>query len=290
MNEALRPRTIAELLDHTVEMYRHHFVLLFGISAVFLAPLLCLSILVTDVMSIVLSLGSLVVSLLVTGAMSYAVACIYLKRPVTIMSAYRVALRYGLDLFVAVVITGLVIGVLLGLLIGAMVAVASVGDMFDSLIGFIAVIGLLVVGILVMVAVGVLFILSPAVVVLEGKSAMAAVRRSYQLVKATWRRVWAAQICVLVMLYALLIVLTAPILAIVTTTFDRTDPTSAMTMGIVSSLVIGLASMVVTPLQMIVTTLLYYDARIRLEGFDIEMLAQQFAEDSPVYAGLPGNA
>ncbi len=190
----------------------------------------------------------------------------------------------------AVIITGLVIGVLVLLVVGAMIAAASLFDMFESFSGVVAVIGLCVVGVLAAVAFGVLFIMAPAVVVLEGKKAMAAVHRSYELVRANWRRVWAAQICVLVMLYALAAVFLAPYGILVSALFDPTDMSSMLLLTEVSSLIFGLASTLVTPLQMIMTVLLYYDARIRLEGFDIETLAQRFSDAPPSLTGKPESA
>jgi hypothetical protein len=46
-------------------------------------------------------------------------------------------------------------------------------------------------------------------------------------------------------------------------------------------LVTGLAQSLVFPLTLVATVLLYYDSRIRKEGFDLEVLAQEMGSGPP---------
>jgi hypothetical protein len=52
-------------------------------------------------------------------------------------------------------------------------------------------------------------------------------------------------------------------------------------------LVLGLVQALVLPIGQVATTLLYYDSRIRKEGFDLEMLAKEMGMALPPI-GIPG--
>jgi hypothetical protein len=57
--------------------------------------------------------------------------------------------------------------------------------------------------------------------------------------------------------------------------------------GILNSALINLLSIFLTPLGIIAAILLYYDMRIRKEGFDLEMLSRALASEPQALAAQP---
>ena len=92
MNYDIRQLSFAEILDRSFRIFRDHFLLLVGISACFFVPFgLFSSVLETRrvAASIAMLLFMAILAPIVHIALTFAVANLYLSRPVTIGSAYR---------------------------------------------------------------------------------------------------------------------------------------------------------------------------------------------------------
>jgi hypothetical protein len=195
-----------------------------------------------------------------TGALTRAVADSYLGKKTGILDAYR-----G---------TGKSWPTLLGALL------------FIILIVFVLIIWWLVpcigwftgLGMLVFVG-GVINPLVPPVVVLEKQSAIAAVQRAWSLAR---RRFWPVLGYIFILGLFSLIVVNGPaaivnlLLAGVFQSFG--DPTTQL---VITSIIQGLISLVFVllyyPLQMTAFTLIYFDLRVRTEGFDLALLTMEAA-------------
>jgi hypothetical protein len=122
------------------------------------------------------------------------------------------------------------------------------------------------------------------VVVLEGQGVLNSIRRAWSLVR---RRFWPVLGYVLVLyLFSMLIVsgpsmLINAALAGVFQTFD--DPFSGlMVRTIIQSLVQLVGILIYYPLQMAAFTLIYFDLRVRTEGFDLALLAIDTADPASI--------
>ncbi len=294
----LKARTVTDLLDAAVGLYRHNFGTLLGVVAVVHAPLLGLQVIGGGLWAWGMSqgtsdnlpgwamavagmagmailgvyyLGALVLAPLSAGAVALAVSDLYLGRTVTIREAYRRAAPWWLQLFLAQLI------IQFGM--GMAVVVVGVPLLFAG--GFAAVsspalgIGLMIAGgliMLVLMLAGFLLLLAaiPAIVV-ERRNAIDAIGRSFRLVRPGWKRALAAY-ALLGLLVALPMML-AYGLTIASQAASASDMQSfPLTNALVGALV-SLVTLLVMPITMGGQVVIYYDLRVRQEGFDLEVMA-----------------
>lgn len=283
----LRPLRLGELLDRAIRLYRGNFLTFIGIIAVVYVPLMVLQSSASALMSssilrgvstpdelfsnsaywigllstVVLGLVQFIlVQGIATGALTRAVADNYLGKKTGILDAYR-----G-------------IGKSWPTLLGAL--------LFIMLIVFVVILWWLVpcigwftgLGMLVFLG-GVVNPLVPPVVVLEKQGAVDAVKRAWSLAR---RRFWPVVGYIFILGLFSLIVVNGPaaianlILAQVFRSFG--DPTTQL---LITSIIQGLVSLVFVllyyPLQMTAFTVIYFDLRVRTEGFDIALLTMEAA-------------
>jgi hypothetical protein len=261
--------TVGTILDQSFRLYAQNFSLMFGITAVFNLPLIVLSALPLLLAStgrtfqaIALSLGGLVsliallvIQPLVTGAVTKAVSDKYTGSPATAAASLKEAWGCVGTLLLTQFVAGLVI--ILGLIL------------------------LVVPGILWMLSYS---LIAPVVIVeaagrgqrqysLTGQRTVPVVmersdirRRSWDLVKGNRGRIF----IILAVIFVLNMLLGAGGRSVVSMFFDATSSTAGAIRAIFSDVI----QIVVSPLQTIAVTLMYYDLRIRKEGFDLEMLSQ----------------
>lgn len=107
------------------------------------------------------------------------------------------------------------------------------------------------------------------VLLLEGTSGRKALKRSRQLIRGRW---WITAATFLVAMLLRTIISGVPGGVVVAISFA--SGTASTVVGLVVS---GILSVVLTPFTAAVTAVIYYDLRVRKEGFDIELLARSFA-------------
>jgi hypothetical protein len=120
-------------------------------------------------------------------------------------------------------------------------------------------------------------------IVLENYNSTGGLGRSWKLVKGTFWRVLG-----LVFVIALLVSLfsTGPILLIAMFSTLLLSPVLTLVLNSVTSSIIII---IMTPLQFAALTILYYDLRIRKEGFDLQMQMQELPE-APIHPQVPAQA
>ncbi len=238
-----RPRSATEILDASIQLYRRGFVLLFGIYAVAILPPQLLGLFLPAALDGVVDLIAGLLMAVAHGAAAVAV---------------RAELEGG----------SLGIGEAYGKLEGRI----------GSLIGVQILVGLAIaLGLVFLIVPGVLafiwFAVAPPVCALEGVGVTDSMSRSRELARGHGKHIFGT------MFFTWLIVFVA-LIAI------------ALVVGIAQGIVVGendrlsdaigqiLFSLLV-PLVGIVSTMLYFDLRVRREGADIEALSSDIGSPAP---------
>jgi hypothetical protein len=235
-----------------------------------------------------LALGAvqfLLVRNLITGALANAIARSYRGEPVSILGAYNLGLRRFLALVGASLATFaigmLFLALILGCTFGSTFALLSNLGSRSATSGVLT--GLLVVvlilGVFALLLVAVLYLyarllVTTQAIVLEDQGPLAGIARSWQLVGGSFWRTLA--IAVLMYILAYLIAGIPSMITSFALTFLSGNALDTLVRNqIIVAVVAQVGQILVLPLQLIIFTLLYYDLRIRKEGYDLELMAQQ---------------
>ncbi|HUY97488.1 MAG TPA: hypothetical protein VMW47_07715 [Verrucomicrobiae bacterium] len=299
----MRPLRFGELLDTVFTLYRRNFVLLVAVVAVVQVPFQALSSLLprptvrlprsasgtalTAVQSqhllhdlattAAIDLGLLgltyaIVVPLQTAAFTRAVADRLLGRTATVGAVYRAALGRWLPLLgLGLLLVGSFLAALaiVGLVVTLLVLIAGPAG---ALLGF-------VLGLAAVVAGGVAYVrllFGSQVVVLEGFGPWPAVRRSWELTRGlAWRA--AGVVVVLSLIGGVVSLVLGGLIA---------GLGAALGVGSVANSAVddvgqAVVAILVAPILATGLTVLYFDHRVRREGFDLELLAAQLAGASP---------
>jgi hypothetical protein len=113
----------------------------------------------------------------------------------------------------------------------------------------------------------------------EDERGFGALSRSYQLVKGHWWRVFLTLLVAYILVAVVQGIVTAVLIALATSAFDSASFT-AHALATVAR-IIGLA--ITTPVLSAVTAILYFDLRVRKEGFNLDLLADRLGDgDGPM--------
>ena len=313
---ALRPMTVGDILDQSFSLYRKNFTTLVGIVAVVHVPLLVLQIAggllfgtqlinrngsfaLTQTQSLatlagigILGLSAIVAglaSIFETSALSVVVSERLLGNSVNLRQAYGRALSHWrallamifiifgatvfclLLLFIPLVLLLVLVGALSGTGTGSAAAALST-SLFACLICL--ALPIVLIG---SYAVSVRLLFAPQAIVLENMGGIDGLRRSWRLVRGSFWRVLGITL-VLSILVAIIGQGPAYVIAIVANLLPF--PVLGL---VINATAQSLINVIVLPLQFAAFTLLYYDLRIRKEGFDLQLMAQQLA---PSLSGL----
>ncbi|WP_026370169.1 glycerophosphoryl diester phosphodiesterase membrane domain-containing protein [Kallotenue papyrolyticum] len=216
---------------------------------------------------------------LLEGALTFAVAQRYLARPISLSGSFRAAFRrlgslVGARLLLSLA-SLLVVGVFVGMIVSLVVLAAS-SDALGDTAGTAGTLGAVLCSIVLVIVLGVglllfvprLLFTSQAVMV-EGVGAIDSLRRSWQLTAGFFWRVLGLLLLITLITWLISVV---PALIIVTpiTLLLQDQPEVQF---LISAVVSTLLNVVVLPFTMIAYTLIYFDLRVRKEGFDLEQQA-----------------
>jgi hypothetical protein len=239
-------------------------------------------------------LYSIVFVPLMEGALTRAVTRRYLDQPVSIGDSIGGALRRTLPLIVAKLLPSLAIGVI-GLLFFGLVVFgflgALVGNPFSDTafqnepsgaavaLGFLLLfIGSIVFGVLyAFVYVRILF--TSQAVIAENKGPIEAIKRSWNLTKGYWWRTFGIFLLVALLVFLIQLVPSSILSAIFIIPVARGGEPDLVQQQLANSVISAITSVLVTPFSLVAYTLMYYDLRIRKEGFDLEHQVRALAPD-----------
>jgi hypothetical protein len=281
----MRPRSTLELVDAAIALMRRHYAHLLPLSAVVFAPGLVVTILagiaratggsiVLPLLVVLLNIAGGLWFLIAEAALLVVASSLYLGGAISPAAALRQVLRQGFDIIVTTIAKWAAVGA--GALIAGVVvalAAAAIGASGGNWPVFTAVVLL---GLVVAAAWAAFFYARyfavPATVVLEGLDFSDALDRAKTLSTGSARQI----LLTLGLAHLIYLALVVAVLA-----------TGAMFGGeVVGQALSQLFMIVAYPVVGLVTTLLYYDLRIRKEGYDIELMARALGGGSP--AGTAG--
>jgi hypothetical protein len=223
----------------------------------------------------------LIVYNLMTGALANAIARSYMGQTVSILGAYSLGGRRIGSLIAASLVPFLLWLVLLLVSAGCGIAAVSTmgvrpGEDANIPLMIVAFLGMFVVILLLIVAslfIYVRLLFATQAIVLEDQGPLEGLKRSWRLVGQSFWRTLGSVFLVFVFAYIILVIVHLPVLAVVALTgIMFNDIALYQTINV---LVSYLLMVLILPFQFTIFTLLYYDLRIRKEGYDIEMQAQR---------------
>jgi hypothetical protein len=295
-----RPRSAPELVDAAVQLARRHYGPLITLGALVAIPSVVIGVLTqvmvgsqpgamtgaTALLVLPLALASSCWTLIGFGAFVKSTAAAYLDgRALEPAAALRAALRHGWSLVAGNLLAGLLVfavimlamlAVFLVMMVigGVLAAVANVtiGSTAVAAVGMVVGGLALIAGVAVALLVWSRLVNVTAVVVLEGLGPMAALRRSRDLVRGSMRHTAA----VLLLLLVLWVVVYGTLMVIAMLALRRFELANGAA---------GALTVMMYPFFGCMLTLLYYDLRIRHEGYDLELMAR--ALEQPPASGVP---
>ena len=163
----------------------------------------------------------------------------------------------------------------------------AVGRLLPLIVAYILVVIIVVIGLVALIIPGIwlavkLSMVFPAVV-FERTGPFAAIGRSWSLTNGSWWRIFGTLLVVFLITFVLQIVLGG----VVGGLLAAADSVSELTAAIVLTLVNLLALALTYPLWASVTSVVYYDLRVRNEGFDLQLLAQGVGAEPPRFESAP---
>jgi hypothetical protein len=298
----LRPLSLGELFDRAFGMYRQNLWVFAGIAAVpaVLALAATLAVQIAQMLMMrsalhpaaaeplnagslvtivglyggaaVLMLAYWVVYMIALGATTFAVSEVYVGRPVSIAQVYRqirsrtgqlivLMLLIGLRLFGLVLVAGVMVAITVG-------AAARNNPGATILLGLLA---FLTFGVITVASTYLCLRYSIAVpaLVIERLKASAAIKRSIELTKGRLMRVFLLVLCALMVTYATMAIFQGPF--ILGAMMAGPGTPQWFWFSLAGGVLGTIGATFTTPFLIIGLALIYYDARIRDEGLDLEL-------------------
>jgi len=261
MNElyrALRPMSVGDILNRAVALYRDNFAKFIGV----ILPGKFFIVIITLVVSTILTaddstLGALPNNKAFQHAGNFPIIILtYFIESIVIAAGAIIISERFLDRDISIANSYRNVLVQLFPLIGAVVAstiVISIGLFLCAIPGLIFMVW---------------YSLISQVVMIEGEGGLGAMKRSKYLVAGYFLKVFG--IIILVWIAEMLFLNIVSVLA--------STATRMVTLKIVGSFLSVLAFILIEPFKIAAITMLYYDLRIRKEGFDLEIMAEELAQ------------
>lgn len=294
MDRLLRPMTWLDILDGAFDLYKTNLATLLGIVAVVYVPVQGMVILarilfvkgnptISGIIDL-LYLGLMMVSsFLVMGPSMWAISEAYLGHKISVMTAYNRMLPrvfpFGLTylLWVMALLVPYFIGaVIVGIGIG--IGIVTHGDSAMIIVGIAAAVLLGIAAMLVGVGLYVSLIFTCPSFVAEDKRYFAALQRSWSLIKGYfWRTLGISLLAFLIIGIVQMVIAIAMSAAtgLLKDFILNPQSVSVGTPYLIYQTGTMIASIAIEPIWLITIILLYYDLRIRKEGFDLQALAME---------------
>jgi hypothetical protein len=296
----LRPLSTSELLDRAFFLYRKDFLVFAGITALAELPAFALRLgnaaligarvrVAYPVIVLILLVANFIAIGVAHAATVIAVSDLHLERPAGIRSAYAAAkskiLRVIWISLVVTVLIPLVVGGVLGGLVAMVLAPMGLGNVGGTPIASL-------VFILIVVGFGFYWWLARSVVipvtVLEGTDLGESMERSRTLTENTRGRIFVICLLVLALTWAIRGMFQVPLWAAGGLHYARGALRANAWPAAFFATGAFVGASLAGPLLTIALTLVYYDARVRKEGFDLEVMLSALTPIAESGAGPDG--
>jgi hypothetical protein len=320
----LRPLSIGELLDRTFSYYRNNFWLFLGIAAAPHVVMVAVSLFMQSlriagpppppskdpaeifvrfpgmiagiaITMVVLMLAAIIIYSLVQGAVAFAISEVHQGRLTTARDAFRhlrgkVWRLFDVVISVALRVMGIYVMVILGgTLIILIPATATQGSTPDPaliiIFGFLILLGMLAAMVLALVLM-MRYALAVPALVLENLTARQAIKRSVRLAKGNIWKIFLIFLLMYLITTVVISVFQGPFL-VATIVITARHAIPPLWLQILSTISGGLGGALSGPLMAIALTLLYFDARVRKEGFDLQLMMSSLSGEMPAIAAPP---
>jgi glycerophosphoryl diester phosphodiesterase family protein len=309
----LRPLSLGELLDRTFRLYRNHFWLFVSIMAVPAAFSIPANVLILSLQGSMINstaagkppffapspgviagaiIGYIVFAIVFGTVYSIAVAAattavsdVYLGRAISIRGAYgKVRGRFwkliGTFLNILLRILGIFLLVVVVLIGGAAgIGVLGASNPILAAVLFILIFLVYIAGLVFCCYFALRYAVFIPVVMLENLGAMATIRRTVFLTKGRRGHIFLTLLVAGIIAYAGVVVFQLPFL--VSTVFAVVRGHFPPWLAFASSASGAVGSAITGPISMIAIVLLYYDARIRKEAFDLQFMMASLDAPAP---------
>ena len=286
----LRPLRLGELFDQAIRLYRQHFLTYVGIMAVVYIPYVIVQTVSSTVLlaamqtmrgreiftspaywlfifSIFVGIGlnEVFVSGLGTAALTNATAHSYLNQKISILDSYRQLGNSWLHLLFAMLIVSLLSSLL------STWAIVPIAGWFTGL------------GAMIFLA-AVVAELLPPIIVIEKSTWLDPIKRAWDLGRR--RFWWLLGVAMIFSLFTLLIS-TGPTL-IISAVSNSLAGRAIVISTLISTILGSLLHLITLPILIVAKTLIYFDLRIRTEGFDLALATLEASEGAEIdIASLP---
>lgn len=290
LSKTLHPMTIGDILDQSIQLYRSNFLkfiaivilikgtyMIFGYAFKELIMLLFegtgedavqIAIYADYLITLLLRvLELLFIAPIVVAAMTMAISERFLNRDIGVTEAYRRILKRFLPLLGTTLLAGTIISIVLFTCVFVGFSMAAAGAQPGILI-------IMIGGVLA----GVLWIwyaFIPQTVVLEGEGGISAMKRSKYLVKGSFIKAFVLIVLVFIAVILITEIASFSIFKLLSLLGQYGD----LLAGGASTGLSNVISILLEPFRIAAMTLLYYDFRIRKEGFDVEIMAEELESD-----------
>ena len=237
--KTLHPMTVRDILDRSVQLYKNNVAKFIGIILLIKGPYLVITYILTDSILTIRLVETLFIGPILVAVMTVAVSEHFLDKDIGIAEVYSRILQKLFPLLGTVLLTGLA---------------TAFGFLMFVIPGFLM---------------WTWFAFIPQAVALEDEGGISAIKRSKYLIKGYFIRAFALLILIFI---AVSLVTEIIALGVDKTLYPLGDYSALLADG-----VSNVISIILEPFRIAVTILLYYDLRIRKEGFDLEIMAAELA-------------
>ena len=279
-----------DILGESFSIYRRRFVKFLILVACVQVPIsileLALALFAPDSDGATLFLGvvSAMTSLLVYGAVIVAVGQHYVLGYVSVERCYIRVMWRVVSVATFAVALGVLFAVLLYVANTAMVTEASMTpedpETIDPQVAASLMIAAVVmlVSLVAVVIFGIYMVAVMPAIIVEGHRARGALSRAAQLLSGSRWRVLGHVIVYSLTVLGLWFVLSIPLFFMGLAAAADSQSFLATALGVILN---GIVSIIVAPVTLIATTLLYYDLRVRKEEYDLNRLSQEMGVAAP---------
>ena len=252
-------RGLGAILNETFVIYGRHFKKFAVLVAVIHLPATAVTLIPSDnlVVAMILNIISLTALTFAYGAAIFAVGQHYINDHVSVSGCYTRVLWRGVSF--------LVLAAIQAVLVGSVLILVQVNSLFLLPLTLVMVGGMLLYLIYMTTA-------APAVIV-EGYRSIGALKRGIALARTAEFRILGYVMVYGLVASGLVIVVLIPFLIFAALTSGETEVTPVGSVAIMAGSFV--ASVLVPPVTYIPMTLLYYDLRVRKEGYDVSQLSRE---------------